>query len=1306
MAIYQKYVKAPEQPQVFKLRPEQEEAIMLAKQRFFNYSDTKTKGIVFKEKRSGQQKFLWNAKMRFGKTVCALQLVKDCEFKRTLILTHRPVVDSSWYEDFTDHIFKDCDNYTYAPKDAKLAPYEENLENNGVAYIYFASMQDLRGSEEVGGKFSKNDNVFSTKWDCIIIDEAHEGTKTELGEAVLKSLLKADTKLLQLSGTPFNLYEEFGPDEIFTWDYIREQKAKAEWNDEDGPNPYATLPKLKIFTYKMMHLVDEDNDGNGEFKFKDFFRVVTKKDDPRRGRFVNEDNVKKFLNKMCTPGDSNYPFTTAAYQNYFKHTLWIVPGVKEAKALEHLLNEHIVFKNFRVVNVAGTNDDDELKDSALENVKKAIKDTSRPYTITLSCGRLTTGVTVPEWTAVFYLKGSENTKASTYLQTIFRVQSPHVVGDMMKSECYVFDFAPERTLQMMAETASFSRKIEKKGKKQISDQEDIEKMEELLEYMPVTSLKDGKMEEFDYKAANLFGKLENVYADRVARHGFADPNLYNVGILDNLTPEQKDTLIETLKILGGPTKVKDAPKDPQNDIVVNSQDKNDLTPEEKVALEEKKAKEAEEARLLKEAKAKARKEAWENLTPEEQERIERDRAEKAEKRKQRKQNEAILAGISIRVPLMMYGADVTNEKDDITVNNFTEKIDDDSWKEFMPKNVTKDLFNKLKIFYNPTIFKEAGKRYRVLAQEADFMTVEERIQRITEIFSWFKDPDKETVLTPWDVVNRHMSDCLGGYCFYNEDYSKPLVIEKKESTDENGNVTVTKPTVEPRLVNVEGVTEKVFGNPDKAKILEINSKSGLYPLYIAYSLYRKRFEQYTMHDLWDKMSVEETQVAWDHVLKDNIYVVCNTEMAARITRRTLLGYRKENFEPNIKFITNNKINGLTTVSFKNLIDGASETFRKELITHLNSEGFWKNDSNKTSKMNFSAVVGNPPYQETISTDVGNRALAKQLYPDFIQLSILLSPHYVSLITPLRWFTADAQDGSFPKLRSFVQKNNNFRSYYSYNGKKMFPSTELTTVGYFLWDKKHSGKVLFVENFTEEKNIKLRPLFESAVIKAGNSIIIPLNDMVSIVNAVVSHPQFVSFMQITKGRDAFGIVGKNIEQRTSASKFVGATAVRCAKEKIRYIQRSMICQEPDILNMVDSYKIFTSKANGGAGTLSDGKAVAILGKAYVGEKNTACTDSLIPIGCFKTIEEAIALQKYMSTRFLRFMVGVLKASQNLYQIVYRFVPLQDFTSNSDIDWQQDIDNIDKQLIKKYGIQEYEKTINAMIKPFNEMKDDSE
>lgn len=219
---------------------------------------------------------LWNAKMRFGKTLSTLQVVKDMEFGRTLILTHRPVVDDGWFTDFSK-IFYDRTDYKYGSKNKgdTYSVLEQAYTKNGQKYICFVSMQDLRGSERVGGNHDKNHEVFDTLWDLIIIDEAHEGTQTDLAQKVLFELVKTNTRVLHLSGTPFNLLENRKEEEIYTWDYVMEQRAKSEWEVANfgDPNPYISLPRMNIYTYDLGKLLGKYEDADIAFNFSEFFRT-------------------------------------------------------------------------------------------------------------------------------------------------------------------------------------------------------------------------------------------------------------------------------------------------------------------------------------------------------------------------------------------------------------------------------------------------------------------------------------------------------------------------------------------------------------------------------------------------------------------------------------------------------------------------------------------------------------------------------------------------------------------------------------------------------------------------------------------------------------------------------------------------------------------------------------------------------------------------------------------------------------------------------------------------------------------------
>jgi len=1157
-----------EEHEDIEFRPEQKEAIDFTLKRF-NITDN----------------VLWNAKMRFGKTLSALEVIKrmsdDERYKlsKVIILTHRPVVDKGWFQDYKK-IFWNRDDFQYGSRNKSSI---HDLISSGKKFIYFASMQDLRGSGSVGGKFNKNDAVFNTDWDLLIVDEAHEGTQTELGQNVIKAILESEIKTpksLMLSGTPFNLLSDFESSDIYTWDYIMEQKVKLEWEENHPlePNPYEDLPRMNILTYNLEDYLPRYQEvADSAFNFREFFRVWTGEterdgkellDESKIGKFIHEDDVKKFLELLTKQDDkSNYPFSKQEYIDNFRHSFWILPGIKEAKALKELMLQNRIFSQFNIVNVAGTGDDNGYE--ALDAVERAIgSNPDDTYTITLSCGKLTTGVTVKPWTAVLYLAGSYSTSASSYLQTIFRVQSPSSFGGKQKDNCYVFDFAPDRTLKMVAKAGDLSVRA--------GSTESRESMKQFLNYCPVISVNGSEMK--PYNVNTMLQQLKKAYVERVVDNGFDDAKIYNDNLLKLDEVELK--LFEDLKGIIGASKQKKK----INEIDINKQG---FTEEEWAEIE------------------KAKKKPKKELTEEQKRLLE----EIKEKKKQRNDAISILRGISIRIPLLIYGADI-NDDEDVTIDNFTDIVDDVSWEEFMPKGITKDKFKEVSKFYDNEIFIGAGRRIRNIVKHADTLSPIERAKTISNIFSTFRNPDKETVLTPWRTVNMHMGDTIGGWNFFDNKYL--VSIE------------------EPRFINNGDVTRDVLLNKD-SKILEFNSKTGLYPLYITISLFKHK----CLNVDSKKLTEELMEQIWKQTIEDNIYIVCKTRMAKTITKRTLIGYKDK------------KTNILNIENIFEELSNEFDNFNKFIKNPKN----W--NQNGGEEMKFDAIIGNPPYQENISSSEDNSSLGKQLFPTFVTSAIKLNPKYVSLITPSRWFAGDAQDKSFLKLREFIKDNNHISKIINYpDCKDVFDNVTIKGgVSYFLFEDNYSGNVDFYNANDGEKTKQTRPLFEE-----GLDIILSDSIDYEIIKKV-KEKDFVSMTKITKGRNAFGIVGKPdvVNSISQAEKADGLVKLQCKAEEIRWTNPKNVTKSLDVF---EKYKVFISKSAG-----DPGKDRRVIGKPYVGEPNSCCTDSLIPIGKFDNIDEAINLQSYLKTRFVRFMISILKVSQNVYQNVYQFVPIQNFKNSS-------------------------------------------
>ena len=1156
-------------------RPEQQEAISRTCKRF----------------KKGNQ-MLWNAKMRFGKTLSALQVVKEENFVRTLILTHRPVVDKGWFEDF-GKIFYDRKDFHYGSRtNGEEFSALEKLTKKGDKYVYFASMQDLRGSEQVGGKFDKNNELFKAGWDFVIVDEAHEGTKTELGQNVLKELVKKNTKVLQLSGTPFNLFDDYSEEEIFTWDYVMEQKAKQAWATDNPyePNPYASLPAINIYTYDLGTLMSEYVEDEKAFNFREFFR--TRDDDT----FVHDADVDRFLHLLCKADkDSLYPYSNETFRHIFRHTLWLVPGVKAARALSKKLKQHPVFGMFQTVNVAGNGDEDEENKEALQMVNNAIgKDPDETFTITLSCGRLTTGVGIKPWTAVFMMAGSFSTSAAQYMQTIFRVQTPFECHGRMKEQCYAFDFAPDRTLRVLAETAKVSAKAGKQT------DEDRKILGDFLNFCPIISIDGSQMKPYDVN--KMMGQLKRAQIEKVVQCGFEDGALYNDELLKLTDVDLKD--FDDLKGIIGKTKAMAK----TGEIDVNSQGFTQEEYDEKERLEKKKKK---------------------DLTPEEKARLE----ELKKRNTQRKDAISILRGISIRMPLLIYGAELNDEDEEITIDNFASLIDAQSWEEFMPKDVTKAIFNKFKKYYDPDIFREAGKRIREMARAADKFTIEERIERIAAIFNTFRNPDKETVLTPWRVVNMHMSDCLGGWCFYDEAFQQPLSI--------------------PRYVDQGKVTRDVF-RPE-AHVLEINSKSGLYPLYVAYNIYRARVE--AMKQKYGEIGHAFAQSLWDATIEENILVVCKTPMAKSITKRTLAGFR------------NTRVNAQY---YKDLIKNISERPDAVVNTFRDGKHFWK--INQDTNMKLDAIVGNPPYQLQ-TTDKGGQATP--LYNLFFEMSKRLKPHYISMIMPSKFFAGGM---GLNKFRNDFINDKSISKVVDYvNSKDCFPNISIGGgVCYVLRENGREGLCKFITTKNGITSIQERMLNEFDVLVRYNEAI----PIIHKVNAIKEN----RLTDIISPLMPFGLSTNFRGEKTQS---VMNDIKVLASDGISYTSIDKVVSGHDY---IPKYKVFMSKTSAEHAGEPDreGKYRVFTSSLQIAQPQMICTHSYFVIGCYDNETEAQNLLLYLKTNFVRFLVLMSLSAINLSKLVFSFVPLQDFTRP----W------TDADLYAKYHLTDEEiQFIESMIKPMD-------
>ncbi|RRR48024.1 restriction endonuclease [Streptococcus suis] len=1144
---------------VITLRPEQEAAVEQTQK-------------VFKKK----DRMLWNAKMRFGKTLTSLQLVKNEAFQKVLIMTHRPVVADSWFDDFKK-MKMSADGYDYGS--VNQGETLENLKRGEKPFVYFASIQLLRYN---GGQTNLKDFA-DVDWDLIIIDEAHEGTQTELSDSVMKELVKEHTKILELSGTPFNLLDQFDEEQVYTWDYVMEQQAKKKWELErpSEPNPYETLPKVSMYTFEMKHK-ERFSDESKSFNFREFFRVA------EDGQLVYKQEVRQFLDNITHPDSrTNYPFSTKSYREELRHTLWLMPGVKEANAFEDLLKEHPIFgKEYKIVNVVrgASSDDGIANDADIEKVRSAIgKDPSQTKTITLTVRKLTTGVNIPEWTAVLFL--SNTNSAMNYLQAAFRAQTPFSHEKLgMKTNCYVFDFAPDRALTVMAESAQINSGV---GKKNTQAQKQA--MARLLNFMPILGASDNGMKTYDVD--RMLTQLKKVYAEKAVRSGFEDDSLYNDNLL-TLTADDA-SMFTKLNAIVGKTQSQKTPKK----VVINE---NGLTTEEHEQAE------------------KAKKKPKAKRTAEDLEVIEKQK----EAKKQRKNMISILRGVSIRIPMMIYGMAVDLSKD-ITIQDFIKQVDDESWKEFMPKGFTKGMFSEITKYYDAEVFIEAGRIIRQRAKSFDDLDFIERAEQIAELFGTFKNPDKETVLTPWRVVNLQVSKSVGGLNFYDDNF---------ESATDGATSNL-------HWVSNE-VTPSIYQRD--TKILDINSKTGLYPLHSAISLYYQRVAEN------DDNRFEADQV-YQEILANNIYAIAKTPMAKTITERTLTGYRK--YKTNVTYIE----------CLTDTLKTDSEQGKK-----LVEEAF--------NKVKFDVVIGNPPYQE--ETIGENSTFAPPIYHKFMDLSYEVADKAV-LITPARFlFNA----GSTPKAwnKKMLEDEHLKVIYFEQNSANIFPNTDIKggVAVTFRDANVNFGAIETFTAFDALNNIlhKVAPLTKATL----DSIISGRGVYKLSEKALIDHPEIEDIQskghKFDVGSGAFKILSDILYfDKKQSDNDVQILGLENLNRTYRWINQ-------DYLNPPESfrkYKVFFPQANG-SGAIGEVISTPLIG----------ATETFLSIGGFETKEETEACLKYIKTKFARAMLGVLKITQATTRDKWAKVPLQDFTSNSDIDWSQSIAELDVQLYRKYGLSQEE------------------
>jgi hypothetical protein len=499
----------------FKMRPEQEEAVNKAVQYFESYRE---------ENPDKTPHFLWNAKMRFGKTFATYQLAKKQGWKKILVLTFKPAVQSAWEEDLLSHV--DFEGWQFFSRSTEQDFTELDMDK---PIVCFGSFQDYLGKNSAGGIKARNEWVHSTNWDCVVFDEYHYGAWRETAKDLFEAEDKKEIKeaqgewiddfdesimpittdgYLYLSGTPFRAIEsgEFIEEQIYNWTYSDEQKAKSEWKGEN--NPYAPLPRMVMLTYQLPDTIREVA-SEGEFDEFDLNVFFSAKGDGILARFDYEDEVQKWLDlirgaHMETTVDNlklgakkpPMPFSDTRLLSILTHTFWFLPSVSACNAMKNLLEQkqNTFYHDYNVIVAAGNAAG--MGVEALPPVLNAMDNPLESKSITLSCGKLTTGVSVKPWTGIFMLRNSSSPE--TYFQAAFRVQTPWTIKnpdskspnklEIIKEECYVLDFAPNRALRQIAD---YSCRLN------VGESNPEKKVAEFISFLPVLAYDGSSMKQID-----------------------------------------------------------------------------------------------------------------------------------------------------------------------------------------------------------------------------------------------------------------------------------------------------------------------------------------------------------------------------------------------------------------------------------------------------------------------------------------------------------------------------------------------------------------------------------------------------------------------------------------------------------------------------------------------------------------------------------------------------------------------------------------------------------------------------------------
>ncbi len=559
---------SPTRIQTFEPRPEQKEAV-------------RQTAAYFRAHPEGSPKYLWNAKMRFGKTFTTYQLAREMGWTKVLVLTYKPAVRNAWRDDLLSHV--DFIDWQYIDRDTPMAEADAKLDS-GRPTVWFASFQDVLGRDAGGNAKPRNETLQIVGWDCVVIDEFHFGASTaaarevydpqdraeaawaqifqrasdQADDADVEVVETPDTGLttkyhLHLSGTPFRAITngDYDDSQVFNWTYIDEQREKRDWSDAARVNPYLELPQMRMYTYSMSQTAadwatDGEFDGfnlNAYFKAKKVGDGYAFDKPDQVAEFLKLIRGQKALDQAIIEGEAApFPYQAEEFASAVKHSVWYLNDVASCEAMAALLRKDAFFSKYEIYVAAGTGAGVGAK--ALEPVQKAIKRADaagKSGSITLSCGKLMTGVTVPEWTSIFMLRSLK--APESYFQAAFRVQSPWKIdGVIQKETAYIFEFDPNRALSLVA---LYGTELANNSPDRKATQRSV--LGELINFLPIFAIDGGQMESLDVEAI-LDWAHGGISANSLARR-WKSVDLYNInGVTMDRLIQDEDLLAELEQI--------------------------------------------------------------------------------------------------------------------------------------------------------------------------------------------------------------------------------------------------------------------------------------------------------------------------------------------------------------------------------------------------------------------------------------------------------------------------------------------------------------------------------------------------------------------------------------------------------------------------------------------------------------------------------------------------------------------------------------------------------------------------------------